>query len=165
LKRVIWMVLVILVAACAGETSSTTIRTTTPTLQATTTTVSPTTTTTLNAEEARELIFGIVGLAVSELPISDAWTSDEKFVEFQQGTEAIVELIETFRTGSFGWGECEVAASAVEDAVTFWQEGVRLAKEGIETAAADLIEAGTTLIALGSDKLNGGRVLRDLCLN
>jgi len=165
MKRVIWMVLVILVAACAGETSSTTIRTTTTTLQATTTTVSPTTTTTLNTEEARELIFDLVGLAVGELAISDALTSDEKFVEFQQAADAIVELIETFRTGSFGWGECDDAASAVEDAVTLWQEGVRLTKEGIETTAADLIEAGTTLIELGSDKLNGGRVLRDLCLS
>lgn len=172
MTRLIWVALVIVVSACAGATedaatvatepAEVVVTTTVPTV--TTTTVPPTTTTTLNAEEAREAAFDLVSLVVGELAIADAMTSDENFVKFQQTTDVLIELIEGVRTGSVGWGKCDDAASAIEDAVTFWQEGVRLAKEGIETSTVDLIEDGTTLLGLGTDKLNEGRVLRDLCL-
>ena len=49
--------------------------------------------------------------------------------------------------------------------MTYLQEGVKLAGEGIAASDADTINDGTTLMRLGTDKVNEARVLRDICLS
>jgi len=159
----------VLITACAGtaepatttKTSTTTLSTSTTT---TSTTVPATTTTTIDAQEARAAIWSVLTLAVSGLGIGAASTSEENILEFNTKANAVIEMIEGMRTGPVGWGDCEDSVSALEDAMVFWQEGVRLASEGINASDADTINDAVTLVELGTDKLNEARLLRDICL-
>ena len=155
-------VFLMIVVACGG-TGGDEVATTAA--QSTSSTVALATTTTLDPVEARSAVWSIINASVSNLDLAAAGSSEEGLLKFIRQSDAVVELIEGMRSGPVGWGDCEDAASSIEDAMIFLQEGQALALEGITAADAETMTDGATLIGLGADKLTEARLLRDICLS